>query len=458
MGKYVKIKKAKNLRFRLISILYLLFISLSIIQIPIEWLRINTTLASYFRSTTSNQYFSQEVKNAIDLIDELDSKFNERIGFDAKTKKYSEPTGYSATDKFFIKEKNADKLFEQLVILNKFFNNLPGNHPKKAEFNKLFAADLENGLGKNKPSIWIEWKIKHTPVAVVKAFLSEIRLRLILLNGAIELDTKRDKKDKILMVAYNIDVLKPGDTARFVISQKKETSLSITSLGKTVNDYFWKGDTLYFTPKLTGQYDISLSTKDLSEKLSITVIPAGFDSEQKETFQTFYEGKKSTLKFANVLQSSNVLCSCAESSSVSVANGKIEFTPSQSGWCEFKMLGKNGLPLLDDSIYIQSLPTPTIVVNGASNNKISSERLSLTHAVSISAIHPDMHNFNYDIGKVSYTLVGNGKANKTAQGASLELSNDEIVGLKYIIIKSVDIKTSVKDIVYKEPVLIEIIK
>ena len=49
MAKYVKISKAKNLRFRLISVLYLLFISLSIIQIPIEWLRINPYYAKYMR-------------------------------------------------------------------------------------------------------------------------------------------------------------------------------------------------------------------------------------------------------------------------------------------------------------------------------------------------------------------------------------------------------------------------
>ena len=36
MAGTVKIKKSKNLRFRLISVLYLLFISLSILQIPID--------------------------------------------------------------------------------------------------------------------------------------------------------------------------------------------------------------------------------------------------------------------------------------------------------------------------------------------------------------------------------------------------------------------------------------
>ena len=41
MGGTVKIKKSKNLRFRLISVLYLLFISLTVLQIPIEWFRIN---------------------------------------------------------------------------------------------------------------------------------------------------------------------------------------------------------------------------------------------------------------------------------------------------------------------------------------------------------------------------------------------------------------------------------
>lgn len=105
MAKFVKIKKAKNLRFRLISVLYLLFISLSIIQIPIEWLRINPTMAAYLTSTTSKDVVVLEMRAAMDAVDQIDAEFTKSLGFDEKNNIYREPNGYSNTDNFFIIKK-----------------------------------------------------------------------------------------------------------------------------------------------------------------------------------------------------------------------------------------------------------------------------------------------------------------------------------------------------------------
>jgi hypothetical protein len=120
--------------------------------------------------------------------------------------------------------------------------------------------------------------------------------------------------------------------------------------------------------------------------------------------------------------------------------------------------GGNGQPLLYDSIYIQDLPTPKIVVNGSSNGAISVNRLMQTHSVSISAIHPEMLNFNYDVIKVNYTIIGVNRETKTSQGSKIDLSGMDVAKIKYLLINEVDIKTTVKQINLKEPVLIEIIK
>jgi len=302
MAKFVRISKAKNLRFRLISLLYLLFISLSIIQIPIEWLRINPTVSDYLNSTTSKTVSVIQIKAAMDAVTQIESDFTKALGYNEKTKSINEPTGYAVSDNFFIINKKADYLFEKFVDLKNYFLNLPETNPKRKEFEKLFSGDLENGLRNNKPILWAEWKFKHAPATVVKTLLAELRLRLNLLNGAIELDSKGDKADKIVLLAYNLDVLKPGDTATFVIAKKAETSVKIDLGGIIVNDYKWKGDTLYFIPKTTGQYNVEFNSKGVIDKLSITVIPAGFTDEKKDALQTFFVGKKASVKYTNVLK------------------------------------------------------------------------------------------------------------------------------------------------------------
>lgn len=220
MAKFVKISKAKNLRFRLISLLYLLFISLSIIQIPIEWLRINPTIADYLNSTTSKNVSVIQIKAALDAVAQIETDYTKAVGYNEKAKAMNEPTGYAVSDQFFIMGKKADYLFAKFLDLKNYFASLPVTNPKRKEFETLFSGDLENGLKNNKPILWAEWKFKHAPATVVKTLLAELRLRLNLLNGAIELDSKGEKADKIVLLAYNLDVLKPGDTATFVITKK----------------------------------------------------------------------------------------------------------------------------------------------------------------------------------------------------------------------------------------------
>ena len=458
MAKFVRISKAKNLRFRLISLLYLLFISLSIIQIPIEWLRINPTVSDYLNSTTSKTVSVIQIKAAMDAVSQIESEYTKALGYNEKTKTINEPTGYAVSDNFFIVNKKADYLFEKFLDLKKYFLNLPETNPKRKEFEKLFIGDLENGLRNNKPILWAEWKFKHTPATVVKTLLAELRLRLNVLNGAIELDSKGEKADKIVLLAYNLDVLKPGDTATFVIAKKAETSVKIDLGGSVVNDYKWKGDTLYFIPKTTGQYNVEFNSKGVIDKLSITVIPAGFTDEKKDALQTFFVGKKASVKYTNVLKADKVYCTCAEGSQITQSMGNIDFVPQSAGWCAFQVTSSNGQVLLLDSLFVQDVPTPQIMVNGASENKISMNRILQTKYVSIGALHPDMNSYKYDISKMNFTLIGASRETKTSQSGKIDLNGIDIAKLKYILINEVDIKTALKEIKIKQPLLIEIIK
>jgi len=458
MAKFVKIKKAKNLRFRLISLLYLLFISFSIIQIPIEWIRINPTIADYLNSTFSKKVSIMQIKAALDAVDQIETEYIKAVGIDEKTNTLNEPTGYSVTDNFFIKNKKADYLFIKFVDLKKYFATLVESNPKRKEFEKLFSGDLENGLNNNKPILWAEWKFKHVPAAVVKMLLAELRLRLNLLNETIELDSKGKKADNTLLLAFNLDVLKLGDTATFVIAKKSETQLKLVLNGSLVNDKIWNGDTLYFIPKTTGQYNIEINSKGVIEKLTINVIPASFEDEKRDLLRTFVVGKKASVKYTNVLKADKIYCTCAEASKISKSIGNIDFTPNSPGWCAFQIVSSNGQLLLFDSLFVQDVPNPQIIVNEASNNKVSINRIKQTKSISIGALNPDMNVYKFDIAKVNYTLIGANRETRSILSDKIDLGGIDIDKLKFILINEVEIKTTSKEIKITKPLLIEIIK
>jgi len=98
------------------------------------------------------------------------------------------------------------------------------------------------------------------------------------------------------------------------------------------------------------------------------------------------------------------------------------------------------------------------MVNGASENKISMNRILQTKYVSIGALHPDMNSYKYDISKMNFTLIGASRETKTSQSGKIDLNGIDIAKLKYILINEVDIKTALKEIKIKQPLLIEIIK
>ena len=348
MAKYVKISKAKNLRFRLISVLYLLFISLSIIQIPIEWLRINPYYAKYMRSINSKDEITPELTKARDAIVSIDSAFLSFAGFDEEKNTIREPISYSPTDQFFMKLNNAEKVFKTLVDLRDYYFAMEKNEIKRIEFERLFEGDLKNGLADGNQNIWAEWKFKHVPATVARAFLAEYKLRLNLLNGAIKFDAQKNESRSMIKLAFNVDLLQLGDTARFVVADKNVAEMSITYGGKPSNEYKWSNDTLLFIPRTTGKYEIAFKAENTEEKISIEVQPTTFIEEKGESVQFFYEGKESQLKYQNISNVGNVRCDCAEAETISYKNGEVTFTPSKAGWCNFEMFGRSGNRLLFD--------------------------------------------------------------------------------------------------------------
>lgn len=457
MPKYVKISKAKNLRFRLISVLYLLFISLSIIQIPIEWLRINPYYSNYMRAIVSKDAVAPELAKARKVIEEIDSSFVAFAGFDDARNTVREPAGYSTTDQFFIKADKANVVFTALSDLKQYYDGLEVNHPKRKEFERLFKLDLVNGLSDGKENIWKEWKFKHVPATVVRTLLAEFKLRLNLLNGAIELDQKKEESKSMIKLAFNVDLLQLGDTATFVVAQKKDLALSVKQGSNESNEYRWKGDTLYVIPKTTGMYQVDFTTATGTETVKINVEPTTFIAEKGEAVQFFYEGKESKLKYQNIGNIANVKCECAEASAINMKSGEVSFTPNKSGWCDFEIFSRTGSRVLFDSVYVQELPRPIMLASNVSAGRISRSRLLQEKGLRLTATHPDMDNFNYEVSKIKVSLIGLDNQVKNLEGAFIPLSAEELDRVKYIQINEVNVNTNVRNFKINEPLIIEII-
>ena len=169
MANYVKISKSKNLRFRLVSILYLLFITLTLLQIPTEWLRVNARISTDLVKITSADKISDiQLANAIKQIENLQTEFNSLSSIQ------KDPTGFKATDDFFIYKKKGAQIFTILHELNVYFQQRSPSDPSRIKFQDLFKDDLKNGLENGQYKVWMEWKFKNVPGSVAQLLVNEL--------------------------------------------------------------------------------------------------------------------------------------------------------------------------------------------------------------------------------------------------------------------------------------------
>ena len=140
MGNWVKIKKSKQLRYKLISVLYLLFIAISIINIPIDWLHVNKYIAPLLTETTVVSIDNQELKAVYESVEQTKEDFYVALGYDAESGTYREPFGYASTDVFFINQERGKGLQNALNQVAVHADRLGSQ--QLDEFNELFADDI----------------------------------------------------------------------------------------------------------------------------------------------------------------------------------------------------------------------------------------------------------------------------------------------------------------------------
>lgn len=455
MGNFVRVKKAKVLRFQLISVMYLLFISLSILQIPIDWLRTNINMAQYINNSTSVEMDNKQIIAVYNEIENIEKEFYKEVGYDIDRKIYKDPDSYSGTDMYFIRWKKGYKLFDKIVELKKYHLALPDNNPKKAEFKKLFADDLKNGLESEKATLWVEWKFKHVPAGVVVAWLADLKLRMKLLNGGIILKEEKNA-DYLVLMAYNMEAVRPGDTVRIVVFNHEEMQVSATENDKVFDLKDWHGDTLFFVPKYVGIYNLSFKKNGVEETLKVTSIAKTFEREKDNKYNIFYEGKPAELHYVNLLNPAGISCDCDPNIAMNRSSNKVTFTPQKSGWCSFVINNKDGRALLRDSIYVQKIPEPFLYAEGSSGSVMSRTRLKADGFVYIYGTHPDLQKFKYSLSNIKYRLVGATNEVMSSSGSKLSLTADQVDIVKYIVVQGADINTGSKGMVFEKPLVIQI--
>ncbi len=193
MSNWIKITKAKQLRYKLISVMYLIFIALSIINIPIEWLHVNKFMAPLLTETTIVSIENEDLNAVYQSVEQTKSDFYVALGYDEASGTYREPFGYSVTDAFFISEGRGKGLQTSLQSVHEHADRLG---PKQLSlFNDLFAEDLENGL-LDDDNHWIKWKFKHVPASMAETLLNELVLRVRLISGDLEFKGGKGGKEQ----------------------------------------------------------------------------------------------------------------------------------------------------------------------------------------------------------------------------------------------------------------------
>ncbi len=457
MANFVKISKSKNLRYQLVSILYLLFITLTLLQVPSDWLRVNDKISKDFTTVTSdNDITDVELVTAIAQIEKLQSEFEDL------RKKESDATGDKLTDYFFLNEKKGNQLFTILFELKTFYYRLPEDDARRVRFAELFKDDLFHGLADGNFNVWVQWKFKNVPGNLSLTLLNEVLVRCHLIHGS--LDVTKKGVDELVKVAFNLDKLHLGDTALLVVNSGVVGDVQLLYGNKKSKDLFSKGDSVFFVPKSVGDYKISVKAKNgvedfIEVKVSPMKISASGTSGKsgKQPIHYFFQGKPSYIVSSAIQPGSRFTIEGGKWSSVKISSGKMEFTPLQTGWNLLKLRSEKGSLYLSDSVFVYPTPRPVIVANQASDNMVTSKQLMTEGMLKILAFHPLHKDIRYKIESMDVGIIGEGVNKIKVKSDVIRLDKSQSAKVKFIQIKNIRLSTVSGEIQLEEPLLIEVI-
>lgn len=391
MSNWIRVKKARVLRNKLIAVMYLLFISLSVINIPIDWLHVNKYMAPLLTETTIVSIENNELRAVYEGVEAIKTEFYQELGYNEETGEYREPFGYSVTDNFFITRSRGSKLQEALQQVYTHLDEL--GEEKATLFNTLFEEDLKNGLLEEGDE-WLVWKFKHVPASLAEVLLNEIVLRVRLISGDLEFKGHNgpiSSEQGLVQFATNLDFMVLGDTLKVQPSDANTTASVQKATDEQWQDLAQEESTYHFIPEASGTYTLRLRSDRQEEFYSFTVLPARINRRGSSAVLTYVEGMPATVSVGTVIAGGKVDCSCDPAASF--RNQQLNFTPANEGWCSFEVRGGNNALLLQDSVYVQRRPEPLLKVKGL----LEGDRLPKgTQRLALEAVDA--------LGELSYTI------------------------------------------------------
>lgn len=474
MGSTVKIPKRKNLRYKLVSVLFLLFISMAITQIPIDWMRVNPIIFSDLDNNLLE--LDNSDKDIHDLIQEVDSMYHTFLtdGNIVLDEGYKGHGDYAFTNRFFYLGNGAERFFSMLTVFrDKLISS--GDDEKLNYFDEVFEDDIANGLKDKNFDEWKRWRFKDVPHSVTALICMDYKVSLSLFfnnvgaydssDGILADDPKDEStedesvEDRLkLKIAFNLESLKLGDTARFIFEPGISKQVIISLKGQRVTDeLIFLGDTVAFIPTKTGIYRMLINSNGKSDVLSIAVRPRKLEPKDITALHHIYIGKKTTLEYASLARVWSLRSPCLDYNNVELGDNSITFTPQQQGWCSLKFLNKQGDLVLFDSVYVQPVPVPFLIAEGVSDFKISRNRLMELNELTIRALRPAIEGLDFNISSMTVEFFGSRNNKKTVNSGTIDFTSDELKWVQHLRVSEVVVNHASGSISINEPLLIEIL-
>ncbi len=455
MAQYVYIKRSKNLRFRLISLMYLIFLILSVIQIPIGWLKVSPFIQTYIKKPQA-VYSDSILVNLSKNLHQTDDLFKKELGFDEQKNQMPEPNSFTVTDKFFIEGTQGKKLFDDLITIKKWAEQLPTTDERKALFLTLFDDDLKNGIGSNEdPNKWLQYRWKHVPAEFARNLLEEINLRYKLLGNKKGITETQNKEPKFtLMTGYS--TMHVGDVANLATRGDKLVDLTVERDGFTSKDYKINDNSFNFKPTVAGLYTLKAKGLIKTETMVVQVLPAGFPQKKALPFRVCYTGVTYTQKIPSYNQGAELMCGADPDATMDDKTGKLSFNPKKEGWCIIRINSSEGILFLD-SVFVKHLPDPIFKVKNLPSLSMSKRRLEREGEIEIQAIHPSFEEGVFEIEAFDVRWVGSNSQIEKIKGSLLKTSEKSISQIQYIIIYNIEVRAGNESRKFEKPIIIQLI-
>lgn len=454
MAQYVYIKKSKNLRFKLISLMYLIFLILSVIQIPIAWLKVSPLIQNYIQKPQA--VYSDSILVILSKnLQQTDDLFKKELGYDEQKNQMPEPNSFTVTDKFFMDGTQGKKLFDDFVTVKNWAQQLPTTDERKALFLTLFDDDLKNGIGKEDASKWLQYRWKHVPAEFARNLLEEINLRYKLLGNKKGIaETANEEPKFTLMTGYS--TMRVGDAANLATRGDKLVELIVERDGFSSKDYEINGNSFNFKPSVAGLYVIKAKGLIKTERMEIQVLPAGFPQKEALPFRVCYTGVTYTQKIPAYTKDAELICETDPEATMEAKTGKLTFNPKKEGWCTIKINSSEGILFLD-SVFVKNLPDPILMVKNAPSLSMSKRRLEREGKIEIQAMHPSFEEGVYEIKAFDVRWVGNNSQIEKINGSQLKTNGKSMSQLQYIIIYNIEVKAGNESRKFEKPIIIQLI-